>query len=330
MMYTVYKMAHLIILVGFQASTKSTYCKKLLEKYPAAVTVSRDLLPAASKTADCLAPVKAALATGKTVILDNTNLTVESRAPFIELAQKYDAVVDAIIMKTCIEDCQIRLLRRMWNHHGNIFLDGKGTGKATKDPHVFPPAVLFKARKDYVEPEFEEGFDNITIKTVRPIEWKGYTNKGLFLDIDGTIRATEHLEYKYPVCPDEVELLHPLKKMRAVLDKYIADGYKLIGVSNQSGIAKGILTVEDVDAAFEETRRQLGYNEEEFPILYCPHRSVPVSCYCRKPQSGMFIKACEEWNINPCESIMVGDMKTDETAAKRIGIKYIDVKKFWQ
>jgi FMN phosphatase YigB (HAD superfamily) len=44
----------------------------------------------------------------------------------------------------------------------------------------------------------------------------------------------------------------------------------------------------------------------------------------------MFIKACEEWNINPCESIMVGDMKTDETAAKRIGIKYIDVKKFWQ
>lgn len=322
-------MAHLIILVGCQASTKSTYCKKLLDKYPAAVTVSRDLLTAGSRVADCLSPVKTALTAGKTVILDNTNLTVESRAPFIELAAKCNATVDAIVMKTSIEDCQIRLLRRMWKEHGQIFLDGKGTGKTAKDPHVFPPAVLFKSRKDYVEPEFEEGFDNITIKTVKPVSWNGYTNKALFLDIDGTIRVTEHLTNKYPVCPEEVELLHPLKKMRSVLDGYIADGYKLIGVSNQSGIAKGIICVEDADAAFEETRRQLGYSEEEFPILYCPHRSVPVSCYCRKPQSGMFIKVCEEWRINPIKSIMVGDMKTDETAAKRIGIRYIDVKKFW-
>lgn len=322
-------MAHLIILVGYQASTKSTYCKKLLDKYPAAVTVSRDLLAAGSRVADCLSPVKTALAAGKTVILDNTNLTVESRKPFIELAKKYNAKVDAIVMNTSIEDCQIRLLRRMWQDHGEIFLDGKGTGKAAKDPHVFPPAVLFKSRKEYVEPEFEEGFDNITIKTVKPIEWKGYTNKALFLDIDGTIRATEHLPNKYPTRPEDVQLLYSSRKMGIKLDHYIANGYKIIGVSNQSGIAKGIISVEDADEIFEETRRQLEYSEEEFPILYCPHKSVPVSCYCRKPQSGMFIKACEQWKIDPTKSIMVGDMKTDETAAKRIGIQYIDVKKFW-
>jgi D-glycero-D-manno-heptose 1,7-bisphosphate phosphatase len=106
-------------------------------------------------------------------------------------------------------------------------------------------------------------------------------------------------------------------------------GFHLIGVSNQSGITKGTVTVERVDEIFERTRQLIGYSEEEFPIMYCPHQSMPVTCFCRKPQSGMAMEAIMKLKLDPEECIMVGDLKTDEQMAKRLNIAYIDVNDFW-
>ena len=169
------------------------------------------------------------------------------------------------------------------------------------------------------------------MREVPEITWDEtiYTNKALFLDIDGTIRETEHLSNKYPTHPDEVKLIHPQIKMREKLEEYRQAGYQLIGVSNQSGIAKGIVTVEQADEIFERTRSLLGYTETEFPILYCPHRAAPISCFCRKPQTGMAMECIMKQKINPEKSIMVGDMKTDEGMSNRLKIKYYDVKAFW-
>ena len=113
------------------------------------------------------------------------------------------------------------------------------------------------------------------------------------------------------------------------LESYRKQGYKLIGVSNQSGISKEIVTIEQVDEIFEKTRSLIGYTKEEFPILYCPHRAAPISCFCRKPQSGMAVDCIMKLQLNPKECIMVGDMTTDENMAKRLNIKYYDVKEFW-
>jgi histidinol-phosphate phosphatase family protein len=176
-----------------------------------------------------------------------------------------------------------------------------------------------------------EGFKQIIMREVPPITWDKsvFKNKALFLDIDGTLRVTEHLPNKYPTHPDEVQLIHPAYQMRATLELYRAQGYKLIGVSNQSGISKEIVTVEQVDEIFERTRLLLGYTEKEFPIMYCPHRPAPITCFCRKPQSGMAMEAIMKLRLDPEECIMVGDMKTDEEMAKRLNIKYYDVKDFW-
>ena len=318
----------IIILIGFQASTKSTAAKEILANVSNAVLLSRDT---EGGTVESLVPkAEKLLQDGKVVILDNTNLTKKTRKLFIDLAKKLNVPVDAQYFKTTIEDCQIRHLRRMYEKFGEIYQTGTST-KHKKDPHCFGSVVLFKARKDLEVPTKDEGFSKVIMRQVPPISWdkKIYKNKALFLDIDGTLRETEHLPNKYPTHPDEVQLIHPAYQMRATLELYRSQGYKLIGVSNQSGISKEIVTVEQVDEIFERTRSLLGYTEEEFPIMYCPHRAAPITCFCRKPQSGMAMEAIMKLRLDPEECIMVGDMKTDEEMAKRLNIKYYDVKDFW-
>jgi len=318
----------IIILIGFQASTKSSVANDIIKNVPNAIIVSRDQT---GGKIDTLVPqVENLLNEGRIVVLDNTNLTKVTRKIFIDLAKKHNVSIDAQYFKTTIEDCQIRHLKRMYEKFGEIYQTGTST-KYKKDPHCFGPVVLFKARKDLEEPTKDEGFSKIIMRQVSPIYWDTniYINKALFLDIDGTIRQTEHLPNKYPTHPDEVQLVHPVEKMRGKLEEYRNQGFNLIGVSNQSGISKGIITVEIADEIFERTRSLLGYNKEEFPILYCPHRSNPITCFCRKPHSGMAIEAIMKLKLDPEACIMVGDMKTDEGMAKRLNIKYIDVNKFW-
>jgi D-glycero-D-manno-heptose 1,7-bisphosphate phosphatase len=318
----------IIVLIGFQASTKSTAAKEILSNVPNSIILSRDI---EGGTTESLVPkAKKLLENDKVVILDNTNLTKKTRKLFIDLAKEMKVKIDAHYFKTTIEDCQIRHLKRMYEKFGEIFQTGTSPTHK-KDPHCFGSVVLFKARKDLEEPTKNEGFSQIIMREVPAITWDKnvYKNKAVFLDIDGTVRVTEHLPNKYPTHPDEVQLIHPAEKMREKLESYRNQGYKLIGVSNQSGIAKGTVSVEQVDEIFERTRSLLRYKEEEFPILYCPHRAAPITCFCRKPQSGMAMEAIMKLKLNPNECIMVGDMKTDEEMAKRLSIKYYDVNTFW-
>ena len=318
----------IIILVGFQASTKSTIAREILENVSNAILLSRD---AEGGTIESLVPkAEQMLKDGKVIVLDNTNLTKNRRKLFIDLAKKHNVPVDAQYFKTTIEDCQIRHLKRMYEKFGEIYQTGTSP-KHKKDPHCFGSVVLFKARKDLELPTKDEGFSKVIMRQVPPITWDKsvYKNKALFLDIDGTIRETEHLPNKYPISPDEVQLIYPVEMMRTKLELYRSQGYTLIGVSNQSGISKEIITVEKVDEIFDKTRSLLGYSEVEFPILYCPHRAAPITCFCRKPQSGMAMECIMKLKLDPEECVMVGDMKTDEEMAKRLNIKYYDVAEFW-
>ncbi len=326
---------HIILLVGLPASTKSKYTKELKETIPDSILLSRDTDGGTMTTQLSLLEkhLQNIISSPQQIILDNLNLSKETRKPFIELAKKYRAQIIAYYLETSLEDCQIRHLTRMYKTHNTIFQTGKPqTTEQKKDPHIFPPAVLFKARKELEPPIKDEGFDEIvTIKVARPtLNPRVYQGKALFLDIDGTLRRTEHLPNKYPTKPEEVELLHSKDVMRLLLEKYRKEGYKLIGVSNQSGIAKGTVSEKDVQACFEKTRELLGYSEEEFPILYCSHRAAPISCFCRKPQSGIALSQILERKLYPGKCLMIGDRTTDETMAKRLSIPYMDANIFWK
>lgn len=331
-------MQTLTLLYGLPGSGKSSYALDGKENSENTVILNRDTIGGSIK--DLIPRVRRLLEEGKSVVLDNTHLTAESRAPFVELAQSLEIPVHCTVIDTPLEICQINVLRRMWATHGEIFQKGKmGEARAGRepgsakqnDPQAYAPVVLYAARKKAQPPTLMEGFDSIKTVSGHKPSWPAaaYPNKALFLDIDGTLRASEHLPHKYPTDPSEVTLLHDAAAMKAVLKRYASQGYILIGVSNQSGIAKGTITEAQADACFAQTRKLLGLREAAMPIFYCPHQSTPPSCYCRKPQSGMLVEACELYGINPATSLMVGDMKTDETAAQRMGIPFLYADKFW-
>jgi len=98
-----------------------------------------------------------------------------------------------------------------------------------------------------------------------------------------------------------------------------AEGFILLGVSNQSGVAKGTIIAKMAEACFDETNRQLGLDIE---YVYCPHRAGPPQCYCRKPMPGWGVHFIEKYKLNPAECVFVGDMTTDKTFAGRAGFQF--------
>jgi histidinol-phosphate phosphatase family protein len=316
----------IILLIGFQASTKSTAAQEILKNVPNAVIISRDDTKGVIES--LLPKVEAALNNNHPVIIDNTNLSRASRKLFIDLANKLKVPIDGHYFQTTIEDCQIRHLRRMYEKWGEIYQTGKGP----KDPHCFPPVVFAKAKKDFEPPQKEEGYAHLIAHNVPHPAWDPatYKNKALFLDIDGTLRETEHLPNKYPTHPDEVQLIRPQPQMLAKLKSSQAAGYRLIGVSNQSGISKGTVSQQTVEAIFERTRQLIGLTAEELPIMYCPHPTFPQACFCRKPSSGMAMEAIMKLKLDPTKCIMVGDMKSDEEMAARLQIPFIHTNAFWE
>ena len=114
--------------------------------------------------------------------------------------------------------------------------------------------------------------------------------------------------------------------MKKVLDKYIQDDYILVGISNQSGVDKGLLSYDMMVKCFNKTLELLDIT---FEIFACTHKNVPITCYCRKPQIGNFIIASLKYKINFKNSIYIGDRTTDKTCATKLHMKYIDADNFF-
>lgn len=138
-------------------------------------------------------------------------------------------------------------------------------------------------------------------------------NKAVFLDRDGTL-IEESPGYRKN--PDEVKIFPGVKEAIASLRK---QDYKIILVTNQSGISKGIITISDVVKVCLEIENHIG----EFDRIYiCPH-TPEKNCVCRKPKPGMLYVGCYKLEIDPSKSYMIGDRDTDIIAASYLGIKGI-------
>ena len=107
-------------------------------------------------------------------------------------------------------------------------------------------------------------------------------------------------------------------------------GYKIVVVTNQSGVARGLLTEEALGVIHTEMRRQLAAAGAHIDaIYYCPyHPDGTVEQYAieselRKPQPGMLLKAAEEMDLDLAESWMVGDSPRDVEAGQRAGCRTV-------
>ena len=142
-------------------------------------------------------------------------------------------------------------------------------------------------------------------------------NKAIFLDRDGVINVergyTSKLE-DFVILPDLIEVLQILKQR----------GYLLIVVSNQSGIAKGLYTQNDVEVLHHFLINELSKNNVVLDeIYYCVHHSDEGLCICRKPDSLFVEKAIARFDIEPSKSYFIGDKERDVQAGEKAGVKGI-------
>jgi HAD superfamily hydrolase (TIGR01662 family) len=306
------------MVVGYPASGKSTLTKELVAK--GAVSLNRDT--EGGTIAALLPKMEALLQDRKDIVLDNLFATAETRKPFIEMAQKHGADISCLLMGTSIEEAQFNVVQRA------IGLIGKfptpEAVKAAKHTNVFPPLVLFKYKKDFQKPAVTEGFSKVEVVKFLRKEDPTFTNKAVIVDYDGTLRECVGGNDKYPVTESQIEM-KPGRK--AILQSYLDKGYKLLGVSNQSGVAKGELTYEKASELFEHTNKLLGLDIE---YQFCPHQSAPISCYCRKPMPGLGVDFILKHKLNRKECIFVGDMTTDKTFSERCGFQYVDQAEFFK
>jgi len=139
------------------------------------------------------------------------------------------------------------------------------------------------------------------------------TIKTIFLDRDGVIN--KDVGYLFRI--NDFEFIEGI--FDACLYFHQLD-YKIIIISNQSGIGRGYYNENDYRKLTEWMLLQ--FNKNSIKILdtfYCPH-SPELLCECRKPKPGMLLEAKNKYNINMKNSWMIGDRETDIKAANLVGI----------
>lgn len=146
-------------------------------------------------------------------------------------------------------------------------------------------------------------------------------NRALFLDLDGTVRRTKSGKVAPDDPKDQVVLPGRADKIREYKEK----GYRVIAVTNQAGIAKGYLTHEQCKACLFALNESLGMVFDD--MLYEP--SDDPNHPRRKPNPGMLTEAAEKYSIDLGRSLMIGDMDTDQAAAKKAGVPYLDANEFF-
>lgn len=146
-------------------------------------------------------------------------------------------------------------------------------------------------------------------------------NGVVFLDRDGVINADIGYLWRredfvwIPGAPAAIRLLNER-------------GRPVVVVTNQSGVARGYYTEQDVESLHRWMNAELNRQGARIDAFYfCPHHpdgAIPEYtrvCDCRKPQPGMLLQAMEDWRGDPAKSVLIGDKESDVAAAAAAGIR---------
>jgi histidinol-phosphate phosphatase family protein len=132
----------------------------------------------------------------------------------------------------------------------------------------------------------------------------------VLFDRDGTLIA----DVPYNGDPDRVE---PMPGAADALGRLRAAGVRIGVVSNQSGVARGVLSVEQVEAVNARVDALLG---PLGPVEWCPHGPWE-DCACRKPRPGLIRRAAARIGVDPAVCAVIGDIGADVEAARAAGAR---------
>ncbi len=211
------------------------------------------------------------------------------------------------------------------------------TGKSDLAKHTFP-RLLVEGRRlaGYVSPEYikDIGTPERIDKAERDIAVglperlsERQPRSAVFLDRDGSLNTeVDHLR-----SPDQLQILPGVAEAIRRLNR---DGRLAVVVTNQPVLARGEITVPELDRIHARLDWQLGAGGAYLDrIYYCPHHpdhgfegevvELKIPCDCRKPATGLIDEACQDLGINRSVSWMVGDTTSDLEAGRRSGMKTI-------
>ena len=141
-------------------------------------------------------------------------------------------------------------------------------------------------------------------------------NKAVFIDRDGTI----NINVEYLDTPDEFKMYPGVAEGIRLLKE---NGYKIIVITNQSGIARGFFTEETLEKIHNKMKDELSEKGASIDaIYYCPHHP-DEKCNCRKPNTGLLKKAIKDFDIDVKNSFFIGDRMIDVEAGSKIGVKTV-------
>lgn len=308
-----------VMIVGPPAAGKSTLVREFTTQ--GFTTLNRDTL---GGTIDGLAVrLQEAHARGdRRFVFDNTHGTVESRRKILQTLAQLGIPVRCLVLATTPEQAQFNAARRLVQKYGKLL--AAADMKGLKDPNAFPPVAQSAYFKHYEAPTCVEGFTTVEVVPFVRHLGAGYAQKAIILDYDGTLRETIS-GAKYPTDPTDIRIL---PGRREKLQRYSTQGWLLLGASNQSGVAKGALTLEQAKACFDRTNELLGMGPID--VQFCPHASGPPQCWCQKPLPGMGVVHIEKYGLDPAQCVYVGDMTKDATFAKRCGFKFAQASTFFE
>lgn len=155
-------------------------------------------------------------------------------------------------------------------------------------------------------------------------------NRCVFLDRDGVINLERRV------------VSNPKGFMWSMNDLYLLPGsifgvallnemgYKVIVVTNQSGVGRGLFTEQFVDDVHTKINKMMARGDATInDFYYCPHHPTEakekykIECDCRKPKPGMIFSAAKKWNIDLKQSYFVGDSIRDIECGWNAGVKPI-------
>lgn len=143
-------------------------------------------------------------------------------------------------------------------------------------------------------------------------------NKAAFLDRDGVINRKAPTEDEYITRWEEMHILPGVVEAITLLNRA---GFRVIVVSNQRCVAKGLLTTGELDSIHHRMCSELAKLGAQIDaVYYCAHEEVPP-CSCRKPEPGMLFAAVREHDVDLNSSWMIGDSAKDVEAGKRAGCR---------
>jgi len=139
-------------------------------------------------------------------------------------------------------------------------------------------------------------------------------NRAVFLDRDGTMAEDVH----YCSRPEDFRLFPDTPKAIKLLNQH---GFKVIIITNQSGIARGYFTEETLADIHRKMKDELAREGAHIDaIYYCPHHPDD-NCDCRKPKPKLILQAAKEHQIDLKRSFVIGDLQMDVDLGRAVGCK---------